>query len=170
MISDSFSRRTLPIARFDAQAAATIAGLIGGTAYLAAQTFFALLDAEVTAWAPLQRIGAMVLGADAAPPSRLSPVPVIGMALLIHTVLSIIYGHFIGMVVRRFDMLRACLLGAIVGLMLFGLNLFVIAPGAFPWFDGARTLTTAADHMLFGGVTAAGCVLLRRRDHGTITI
>jgi hypothetical protein len=47
------------------------------------------------------------------------------------------------------------------GSMLFVLNCEVIAPRAFPWFETALRLITAADHALFGAVAAAVCVLLR---------
>lgn len=170
MIANSLPRRLLQFGRFEAHAAASIAGLVGGAAYLAAQTLFAAADPAVSAWAPVQRIGAILLGADAAPPAPPSPGPVMGIALLIHAALCVIYGRFIGLIVRRFDLPRAMLIGAILGLMLFGLNLFVIAPSAFPWFADARTLATALDHVLFGSIAAAGCVLLRRRDRGSIIL
>jgi len=42
------------------------------------------------------------------------------------------------------------------------LNFHVIAPLAFPWFEGSLQLVTVVDHALFGGIAGAVCALLSR--------
>jgi hypothetical protein len=164
MTADSIDARRWQFPRFGAPVAATVAGLLGGIVYLAAQACAAALNPATTAWVPLERISAILLGPGAAPPSLDAPVATVGFAFLIHAALCVVYGRMIGLMVLRLDLPRAGLTGALVGLALFGLNLFVIAPSAFPWFDYARTISTGVDHVLFGVVVAIGCVLLRRGD------
>jgi hypothetical protein len=132
-----------------------VAGMVAGAAYLAAQmTFSAALGLDGP-WAPLQRIGAMLLGPDAAPPGRVEAVAVV-IALFIHLPLSALYGRVIGAgsgLLAR-DTAGAAALGALLGLLVFGLDFYVIAPSAFPWFLEVRNAATACDHAIFGALCA----------------
>jgi hypothetical protein len=139
----------------------TLAGFIAGVAYLGAQVSFSALAQQGDAAQPLQRIAAILMGRDAAPPPAELNFTIFGMAMLIHFGLAIVYGRLIAAVVGRLAPFPAVALGAGIGLTLFVLNFEVIAPLAFPWFESALRVITAADHALFGAVAAAVCVLLR---------
>lgn len=148
--------------RLDSPVAAVIAGLIAGAAYLGAQlSFSAALHGS--AWEPLQRIAAILMGPDAAPPPvELSPT-IAGMALLIHFGLAAVFGRLVEQAVRGRAPAAAAGIGAVAGLALFAFNYYGLAPLAFPWFEDGRTLTTAVDHLLFGAIAGLGYAVLAMR-------
>lgn len=142
------------------------AGLAAGVAYLLAQMLASLLAGGMGA-EPFQRISAILLGPDALPPPGEWTERAVSMAILIHLTLSAIYGRLVDFVVMRsISMGRAAILGALVGVGLFVVNRLLIAPYVFPWFDEARNLLTAINHMLFGLVAALLCITFRRHFAG----
>lgn len=147
------------------------AGLVAGIAYLLAQALFAVLAYGGTGAEPFQRIAAILLGPDAAPPPGEWTSRAVGIALIIHVPLAAIYGRIVDVLVMHFDHLAvAAAIGAMFGAMLYVLNFQWIAPAVFPWFGDSPALATAADHVLFGAVAALLCVALRRRfaDRGLL--
>jgi hypothetical protein len=138
-----------------------LAGLVAGAAYLFAQTLFASLTHGLTP-APIQRIAAILMGPDIAPPNEWSVV-VFGMALLIHFGLAMVFGRIVCTFTWGRPLRPALAIGAVVGLALFALDFLLIAPSAFPWFDASPRLVTAIDHALFGAVAAAVGVALHQR-------
>lgn len=148
--------------------AGVIAGLVAGAAYLGAQMFFSATVHDADAWAPLQRISAMLLGPDDLPPSTDHSATLAGMAVLIHFGLAIVFGRFVDLAVRGRVRLDAVLRGLAVGVALYGVNYFVVAPLAFPWFEDGRGLTTLLDHALFGAVAVAVYLQLRMRRPGWV--
>lgn len=143
--------------------AGVIAGVVAGAAYLAAQAFFSATVHGADAWAPLQRISAMLLGPDDLPPSTDHSATLAGMGLLIHFGLAVVFGRFVDLAVRGRVRLDALLRGLAVGVALYAVNFFVVAPLAFPWFEDSRGLTTLLDHALFGAVAVVVYLQLRRR-------
>jgi hypothetical protein len=143
--------------------AGVLAGLIAGLAYLAAQMSLAATVQDGAGWEPLQRIAAILLGPDAAPPPADFSFTIAGMALLIHFPLAGIYGRVVAGAIRSQGFQAAALRGAAVGLAIFVVNFWLLAPLAFPWFEQSRTLLTALDHVLFGlAVGVCYAQLLRR--------
>lgn len=141
--------------------AGVLAGLVAGAAYLLAQMGFAATVQGGVGWEPLHRISAMLLGEGALPPPADIDLTIGGFGLLIHFALAINFGRVVDLLVRDRDLPAACLRGAAVGLALYALNFWVIAPALFPWFENNRGLTTLADHLLFGAVAGAAYVQLR---------
>jgi uncharacterized membrane protein YagU involved in acid resistance len=148
--------------------AGVIAGLLAGAAYLGAQMFFSAAVHDADAWAPLQRISAMLLGPDDLPPSADHSATLAGMALLIHFGLAMVFGRFVDLAVRGHVRMDAVLRGLGVGVALYAVNFFVVAPLAFPWFEDSRGLTTLLDHALFGAVAVAIYLQLRMRRPGWV--
>ncbi len=144
------------------QVAGGVAGLIGGAAYLLAQMAFASRSGVHDTTAPLQRIAAILMGSNAAPPGD-APGIEAAMGLLIHFPFALLCGFVIARMVRGCDVAAAALRGAIAGLLLFALAFYVIAPSAFPWFVAVRNVATAFDHLMFGVVVGALASLLQRR-------
>lgn len=155
---------TRPLFSAPAQPSALVgvpAGFVAGMAYLAAQSFVAIA-AGGTGSEPFQRIAAILLGPDAVSPSVWT-MRAVGMALLIHLALSVVYGRIFDVLVMRVTRLGwGALLGGAGGAALFVVNRLLIAPHVFPWFDASSTAQTAADHVLFGVVAGVLCVTLRR--------
>jgi hypothetical protein len=145
--------------------AGVIAGLAAGTAYLAAQVAFTASAEPGGAAEPLQRIAAILLGPDAAPPPADFDFTILGMALIIHFALAIVYGRIICTLVWQLRPGPGVLVGALAGTALYVLNFGFIAPHAFPWFNESIRAVTLADHILFGAVCSAVVLALRRRVH-----
>ena len=143
--------------------AGVLAGLAAAAAYLAAQVLFAGAVQGGPAWMPLQRISAILLGPDAVDVHEALNIQVAGMALLIHFALAAVYGRFVDAAVRGRTGLAALVRGALVGLAIYAVNYWLLAPIAFPWFAQNRGLTTLLDHLLFGIVAAGVYTTLRQR-------
>lgn len=142
--------------------AGVLCGMMAGAAYLVAQTSFSVAVQGGSPWAPLQRIAAILLGGDAAPPSEFS-FTMVGMALLIHFALAIVYGRVVDWAVGGGSLVQGAWRGAAVGAALYVIDFLLLAPLLFPWFEQSSRLVTATDHLLFGAVAGVCCVLIRRR-------
>jgi hypothetical protein len=151
---------TMPLVRsLEPPAAGALAGLVAGVVYLAGRMLAAELLTPHGPLAPFARIAALLMGPDVLPPTD-ATFGVVTMALMIHGVLCVFCGQIIGRVVDALD-LNAIDVGLCVGLGLFILNYFVLAPLLFPWFSGGAHVGTAISHMLFGAVAAGAYALLR---------
>jgi hypothetical protein len=140
-----------------------IGGVVSGVAYLVAQVSFTAVVNPGTAAAPLQRIAAILMGPDAAPPPAEFSFTVLGMALIIHFGLAMAFGRVVAAVAWRRRTGTGILAGALAGLALYAVNFGWIAPAAFPWFEGSIRWVTILDHLLFGTLAAAVCLSLRRQ-------
>jgi hypothetical protein len=158
-----FDRSALAHERAFNPVAGVLAGVAAGAAYIVAQALFASFAPEGAAWLPLQRISAILLGPDAVDARDALNIQVAGMALLIHFALAAVYGRFIDAAVRGRAGLQSLVRGALVGLAIYAVNYWLIAPVAFPWFAENRGLTTVLDHLLFGVVAAGMYTTLRQR-------
>lgn len=141
------------------------AGVVAGVVFLVAQILFAMLQDGVEGGAqPVARIAAILMGPDVARPPIEWHSAVVGMALIIHLPMAAIYGRIIDVLVMQIsNLLAAALAGAVAGALIYVLHHWFIAPELFPWFETARNVSTALDHVLFGVVAALVCVGLRRR-------
>lgn len=148
-------------ARVPEPVAGVIGGLAAGAAYLVAQVSFSAAIRPGSAAEPLQRIAAMLMGPDTAPPPADLTFTVLGMALIIHFGLSMAFGRVVSVLAWRRPAGSGILIGALAGLALYAVNFGWIAPTAFPWFEDSLRWTTIANHALFGAVAAAVCLALR---------
>lgn len=143
--------------------AGVIGGVVAGAAYLLAQVSSSAALRPGTAAEPLQRIAAMLMGPDVAPPPAEFTFTVLGMSLIIHFGLSMTFGRFISVLAWGRSTGAGILVGALVGLALYAVNFGLLAPAAFPWFEDSLRWWTMANHALFGAVAAAVCLALRSR-------
>jgi hypothetical protein len=148
------------------ESAAGWAGVIAGALYLIAQMIFVALLRGESAWFPLQRISAFLLGPDVLPPPAEISQTVAGFALLIHFILAFCFGRMIALVVRRLPMTPGWVVGAACGLGIYVVNFYVLAPLIFPWFVESQGGITLLDHALFGVTAALAFAVLRRGGAG----
>lgn len=142
------SERSLPsTGRLDISAALW-AGVIGGLLFLVLELALVPLMG-MSVWAPLQMIGAIVLGRDVLPPPAEFSASVVLAAALVHFALSIIYAAILGMIIAHRPMGVALGIGAIFGLALYLLNFYVFT-GIYPWFADARNALSIGVHLAFG--------------------
>ncbi|WP_143526840.1 hypothetical protein [Rubrobacter xylanophilus] len=147
-----------------------LAGLVTG---IVAGVVFAMFEMVVAAvmgqgfFAPLRMIAAIGLGEGALPPqASVGLATIVPVGLVIHMVLSMLYGAGFGMVASVVGILkenRWALVGAatLFGLALWIVNFYVIAPFAFPWFGMANPLVQFIAHTFFFG-TVLGLLLAPR--------
>lgn len=144
--------------------ALVVGGIVMG---IVAGIVFAVFEMIVAAlmgmgfFAPLRMISAVALGEQALEASySLGAVIVVG--LIVHMVLSAIYGVVWGIVVSAWSLLHQrtwLVVGATVyGLVLWLVNFYVIAPIAFPWFGMADPVVQFIAHTFFFG-SALGLLL-----------
>lgn len=158
--------------RLDAQSGAAswaigglVAGLIAGLAFMVFEMVVAAIMGP-SPFGPPRMIGAIALGQGALPmpePPTIGLSTVLPVAMIIHFVLSGIYGIVFGAVASSVGALRssrAALIGAatVFGLALWIVNFYVIAPVLFPWFAMANPVVQFFAHTFFFG-TVLGVVL-----------
>lgn len=138
--------------------AAARAGIIGGAVFLALDMVLTPLSGG-SGSEPFRLTAAIVLGDRVLAQSAPIFPSVLLAGLIVHVVLSILYGLTISALVNRTNLATASLLGSIAGLGLYVLNFYVFT-SVFPWFATARTWVTVLVHLVFGLVVACSFTLM----------
>ncbi|WP_175975936.1 sodium:proline symporter [Burkholderia sp. BCC1047] len=111
-------------------------------------------DARLTAAIVM---GRSVLGAS----GGFDPL-VMGVATLVHAMLSLVYAAVLARLVRSLSLVAALFAGGAFGLLLYGVNLYGFT-AIFPWFIPVRGAITLVAHLVFG-ITAAVVYYVARRE------
>jgi hypothetical protein len=143
--------------------AAVYAGLIAGVVFMMGEMIMVWLFLGQSPWGPPRMIAAMALGRDVLPPPATFAIGIMMTAMMIHFVLSVIYGVLFGWIVHRMSMGKAVLTGAALGLGIYLINFYPIAAALFPWFAEARHWVSVVNHILFGAVLTWAYVAIARR-------
>ncbi len=142
-----------------------IMGVIAGIFFAMFEMFMAAIMGQGF-FMPLRMIGAIALGQRALDPVySLTVAGLVGV--VVHLLLSGIYGVVFGVVASNIASLRASRLALILaasvyGLLLWIVNFSLIAPLAFPWFGMANPIVQFVAHTFFYG-TGLGLLLAIRR-------
>lgn len=140
------------------------AGIIGGAVFMMAEMLMVWIFMGQSPWGPPRMIAAMLLGKEVLPPPATFAMVPMMVAMIIHFMLSIVYGLILGPSVRRMGMGAALLTGAVFGFVaVYLVNFYLIAPMLFPWFVEARNWVSLVAHVLFGMAVAGAYVMLRNR-------
>lgn len=143
--------------------AGLVAGLIAGVVFLVFEMVVAGIMTP-SAFGPPRMIGAIAVGEGALPPEpTIGLATVLPVALVVHFILSGIYGVMFGAVSGAVSVLRdnrgtLILAATAFGLALWIFNFYVISPVLFPWFGMANPIVQFLAHTFFFG-TALGLVL-----------
>lgn len=113
-----------------------------------------LRDARLTA--------AIVMGRSVLDTSGGFDPRVMGVATLVHAMLSLVYAAVLARLVHSLSCVAALLAGGAFGLLLYGVNLYGFT-AIFPWFIPVRGAITLIAHLVFG-ITAAAVYYVARRD------
>lgn len=141
---------------------AAAAGIIGGLVFMMAEMLMVWIFLGQSPWGPPRMIAAMAMGREVLPPPADFALAPMMVAMIIHFMLSIVYGFIVAMIVRRMGMAGALATGAVFGLVaVYLLNFHVVAPILFPWFTEAQNWVSVTAHVLFGMVVAGAYVALR---------
>jgi hypothetical protein len=132
---------------------AATAGLIAGAIFLALELLMVPAFLGGSPWSAPRMIAAIALGPDVLPPPATFEAGIILTALIIHFLLSALYGLLLGALVRHMPMETAIPTGAVFGLVLYFVN-FYIMTAVFPWFAMARNWVSVFTHIAFGMAAA----------------
>ena len=140
---------------------AVLAGLVAAIVSLIVETPLVWLIRGESPWPAARMAAAMVLGPRVLSPLASFDLGVVLVATLIHLALSVMYGVLLAPLLIRSGRIGAGVIGALFGLVLYLVNLHVIAPLWFPWFAPLRTGLTVFSHLVFGVALGVSCVALR---------
>lgn len=142
------------------------AGVLAGLAFLMLEMGLVWIVQGQSPWGPPHMMAAMVLGKDVLPPmGTWAPMDmkIVMIAMMIHFPVSILYGLIGAWLVHRFNAVVAVMIGAALGVAIYIVNFYMVAPAAFPWFVMGRNWIGAFSHLMFGAILGAAYVALRRR-------
>jgi hypothetical protein len=116
----------------------------------------------ISPWAPLRMMGAIVLGPAALLPPDTFDARIVAVAILLHVVLSIVYGTFLALVMPKVGTVSGILVGGFYGLALYYINFYGF--NAFsPWFVDHRDWLSIVSHCVFGSVLACTYTAANKR-------
>ena len=142
--------------------AAIWAGIIAGLVFAILEVAMVPIFKGGSPWAPLHMIGAIGLGPNAMASPDTFDLKVIGVAVVIHMALAVLYGIILAFLVARLDTGLATLFGAAYGLGLYFINFYGFTRW-FPWFADARDWISIFTHIVQGGLWGLLYKVLDRR-------
>ena len=110
-------------------------------------------------------IAAIVLGREVLPPPATFEAGVMMTAVLVHFMLSVLFGIILAAALRRTSSELGMLGGAIFGLALYFVN-FYLMTAVFPWFVAGRNWVSVFSHIAFGIAAAWGYFATTSRRPG----
>ena len=126
-----------------------LAGIGGGTAFLLTNLVLTPLMLEVDASLILRYFASLVLG-DGVLVEWSNTTLIIGV--IVHYVLSMLFAMLIAFVIHRWGLLVGIIGGTIMGLALYGINIYTMTV-FFPWFFAINNSVLLISHIVFGAVT-----------------
>jgi hypothetical protein len=145
--------------------AALWASLTAGFVFVLINTCLGWALRETSPWTLARMTAAIVLGPGTLSPSETFSAGVVLVAILVHLVLSIVYGMFLALVLPTTDRMWGVLIGAFYGLALYYVNFYGF--NAFsPWFMDQRDWLSIASHFAFGAVLAHAYMAISSRKVG----
>ncbi|MDZ4348826.1 MAG: hypothetical protein U1A22_04750 [Xanthomonadaceae bacterium] len=141
------------------------AGLIAGLVFLMLEMLLVWMVQGQSPWGPPYMMAAMVFGSEILPVmGSWAPFdPMVAMtAMMIHLPMSAAIGLLGAALMQRFEVAGVLIIGAALGLALYGVNFYLIAPIAFPWFEMGRNWIGAISHLMFGVALGLAYLALRR--------
>ena len=104
-------------------------------------------------WAPVRMIAALVLGPAVLLPPDTPGVAVVLAAILVHGMLSIVYGMLLALLLPAVDTTWSIVIGGFYGLALYYINFYGFSAFS-PWFMEERDAVSMVSHFAFGAVVA----------------
>jgi hypothetical protein len=138
--------------------AALWAGVVSGIVFLLANLLLTGLTLG-SPWIVLRVLASIVLGSGVLPPPATFNLGIAVVALLVNTVLSILFAGIIALIIHRWGLIVGLLGGAILGLALYAINFYTFSL-LFPWFFPFRSWMMVVSHLIFGAVAGGTYELL----------
>jgi hypothetical protein len=147
-------------------AAAAASGFVAGALLMVLELFWSNMSQGASPWSTSHKIAAILMGSDALRSEDFS-IGVVGVALITHYVLGIVFGIILAAIIAPFhfdsSMGMALSVGAAFGLILYLFNFYALA-SLFPWFAGMRGWASLIAHLIFGTVAALMYMKLERPE------
>ena len=128
--------------------AVLISGLIAGTLFLLTDLVFAPIVTQVDAALTLRYFAALVLGSKVLTQTGTN---ILITGIVVHYVLSVAFALVIALVIHRWGMVVGIVGGAILGVAIYGINLYTVTL-LFPWFFAINSTVILLCHAIFGAV------------------
>lgn len=128
--------------------AVLVSGLVAGTLFLLTDLVFAPLVTQTSATVTLRYFAALVLGNKVLTQTGTS---ILIVGVVVHYVLSLVFALVISLVVHRWGMVVGIVGGAIMGVAIYGINLYTVTV-LFPWFFAINSTVILLCHAIFGAV------------------
>jgi len=128
--------------------AVLISGLVAGTLFLLTDLIFAPIVTQVDAALTLRYFAALVLGSKVLTQTGAN---ILITGIVVHYVLSVVFALVIALVVHRWGMVVGIVGGAILGVAIYGINLYTVTL-LFPWFFAINSTVILLCHAIFGAV------------------
>jgi len=125
--------------------AVLLGGIISGIVFFALNSFFA---PDITPNLLLRYIASLVMGSDVLVDNN-SMALIVGV--IVHFALSLLFSLIVAIVVHRWGLLVGIVGGGILGLAIYGINLYTLTT-IFPWFFAINTPLLLISHIVFGMV------------------
>jgi hypothetical protein len=125
--------------------AVLLGGIVSGSVFLLLNS---LLMPDITPTLLLRYIASLVMGSDVLV-STDSTALIVGV--IVHFALSLLFSLIVAIVVHRWGLLVGIVGGGILGLAIYGINLYTLTT-IFPWFFAINTPVLLVSHVVFGMV------------------
>lgn len=125
-----------------------IAGFAAGTVFLAAALLLSQIAYSVEPTLTFRYLASLVMGSDVLTGDGSGTVIV---GAIVHYALSLVFALVVALVVHRWGMLVGIVGGALVGVALYGINMYTLTL-VFPWFFALNGPVILAGHVLFGAI------------------
>lgn len=131
-----------------------IAGVSAGTIFLLVNFVLTPLLLEVDPAIILRYMASLILGSDVLMESNSAEIIIAGLG--VHYGISLIGAFVIAIVIHRWGLLVGIVIGAILGLAIYGINLYTLTFFFdMDWFIAINSLVFMISHVAFGA-TAGG--------------
>jgi hypothetical protein len=146
-------------------AAAVCAGLVGGAVLMLLELLWWTTDPLASPWRSSHLVAAIVLGPGVLQSDGFA-LPVVGVALLTHYVLGMVFGALLAVIIAGFRYESSAgmleVIGLVFGAALYLLNFYGMS-ALFPWMAEMRGWSAFIGHLVFGMTMALIYPVLRRR-------
>ena len=146
--------------------AALAASLSGGLVFALLHLGLTWAVHGASPWVSVRMIAAMVLGPAVLSPPDTSGVPVVLAAILLHGMLSIVYGMLLALLLPAVDTTGSIVIGGFYGLALYYINFYGFSAFS-PWFMEERDAVSMVSHFAFGAVVAWAYKAIHRNWYET---
>ena len=140
-----------------------IAGFAAGIAFLLVNIILTPVVLEVDPILILRYFGALMLGSGVLTETGNDAIVV---GLILHFLLSMVFTLLVTIVIHRWGLIIGIVGGAIMGLALYGVNLYTMTV-FFEWFFAINSTVLLLSHVVFGAVAGGVYELFDHYDMGS---